>query len=84
MLVTHDSRHTYFSNVNIKMLLNCPQYPLGSFHEECFEEEVPCKLMTKFKEDLKSLSGLIKKRNAKLELPYTFLDPDYVDNSVAI
>ncbi|XP_031428753.2 hydroperoxide isomerase ALOXE3-like [Clupea harengus] len=59
-------------------------YPLGSFHEECFEEEVPCKLMTKFKEDLKSLSGLIKKRNAKLELPYTFLDPDYVDNSVAI
>ena len=40
--------------------------------------------MTKFKEDLKSLSGLIKKRNAKLELPYTFLDPDYVDNSVAI
>ena len=66
------------------MLLNCPQYPLGSFHEEWFEEEVPCKLMKKFKEDLKSLSDLIKKRNAKLELPYTFLDPENVDNSVAI
>ena len=64
--------------------MDCPQYALGYFPEEWFDEEVPCKLMKKFQEDLKSLSDLIKKRNAKLELPYTFLDPDYVDNSVAI
>ncbi|XP_031417819.1 hydroperoxide isomerase ALOXE3-like [Clupea harengus] len=64
--------------------ISSDHYPLGYFPEEWFEEEVPCKLIKKFQVDLKSLSDLIKKRNATLELPYTYLDPENVDNSVAI
>ncbi|XP_062389754.1 polyunsaturated fatty acid lipoxygenase ALOX15B-like [Sardina pilchardus] len=35
-------------------------------------------------EDLEKLSAHIEKRNAKLELPYIFLNPKNVDNSIAI
>lgn len=63
---------------------NYPQYPLGYFPEELFEEEVPLQFIKVFQEDLKDLSDLIDKRNARIELPYTFLNPRNVDNSVAL
>lgn len=64
--------------------LNYPQYPLGCFPEEWFEEEVPCQFIKDFQKDIEDLSHLIDKRNARLELPYTFLNPKNVDNSVAL
>ncbi|XP_051717027.1 hydroperoxide isomerase ALOXE3-like [Ctenopharyngodon idella] len=60
------------------------RYPLGHFPETLFDEDVPCKLMEDFQKDLKKLSELIEERNKKLELPYTYLNPKNVDNSVAI
>ncbi|XP_067255888.1 hydroperoxide isomerase ALOXE3-like isoform X2 [Chanodichthys erythropterus] len=59
-------------------------YPLGYFPENLYDEEVPCKLIEEFQKDLKELSDLIEERNKKLALPYIYLNPKTVDNSVAI
>ncbi|XP_042559402.1 polyunsaturated fatty acid lipoxygenase ALOX15B-like [Clupea harengus] len=59
-------------------------YPLGVFPEELYDEEVPCTLIEEFRKDLRELTDDIEERNKKLELPYTYLDPKNVDNSVAI
>ncbi|XP_067223192.1 hydroperoxide isomerase ALOXE3-like [Chanodichthys erythropterus] len=59
-------------------------YPLGHFPENLYDEDVPCKLIEEFQKDLRELSDLIEERNKKLELPYTYLNPKNVDNSVAI
>ncbi|XP_060756104.1 polyunsaturated fatty acid lipoxygenase ALOX15B-like [Neoarius graeffei] len=59
-------------------------YPLGYFPEDLFDEEVPCKRIKEFKEALEKLSSSIKERNKSLKLPYTYLNPENVDNSVAI
>ncbi|XP_056088518.1 hydroperoxide isomerase ALOXE3-like isoform X1 [Rhinichthys klamathensis goyatoka] len=59
-------------------------YPLGHFPENLYDEEVPRKLIEDFQKDLRELSDLIEERNKKLELPYTYLSPKNVDNSVAI
>ncbi|ROI15211.1 Hydroperoxide isomerase ALOXE3 [Anabarilius grahami] len=59
-------------------------FPLGYFPENLYDEEVPCKLIEAFQKDLRELSDLIEERNKKLELPYIYLNPKNVDNSVAI
>ncbi|XP_051743109.1 LOW QUALITY PROTEIN: hydroperoxide isomerase ALOXE3-like [Ctenopharyngodon idella] len=59
-------------------------YPLGQFPENLYDEDVPCKLIEEFQKDLRELSDLIEERNKNLELPYTYLNPKNVDNSVAI
>ncbi|XP_039529072.1 hydroperoxide isomerase ALOXE3-like [Pimephales promelas] len=59
-------------------------YPLGHFPENLYDEEVPRKLIEDFQKDLGKLSDVIEERNKKLELPYTYLNPKNVDNSVAI
>ncbi|XP_063064320.1 hydroperoxide isomerase ALOXE3-like [Engraulis encrasicolus] len=60
------------------------RYPLGYFPENLFHEDVPLKVIADFQNDLKELSKVIKKRNKTLVLPYTYLEPKNVDNSVAI
>ncbi|XP_076140863.1 polyunsaturated fatty acid lipoxygenase ALOX15B-like [Alosa pseudoharengus] len=60
------------------------QHILGSFPEDLFDEEVPCKIIADFQKDLRELSDLIEERNKKLEFPYTYLSPRNVENSVAI
>ncbi|XP_063074138.1 hydroperoxide isomerase ALOXE3-like [Engraulis encrasicolus] len=59
-------------------------YPLGKFPEDLYDERVPVKITDNFQKDLKELSSSIQKRNKKLVLPYTYLDPKKIDNSVAI
>ncbi|XP_031417820.1 arachidonate 12-lipoxygenase, 12R-type-like [Clupea harengus] len=59
-------------------------YPLGYFPEQLYDEKVPCKLIEDFQKDLEKLTVDIEERNKKLELPYTYLDPKNVDNSVAL
>ncbi|XP_035992931.1 polyunsaturated fatty acid lipoxygenase ALOX15B-like [Fundulus heteroclitus] len=56
----------------------------GKYPEEHFTEKEPLKLIEKFQEDLTKLSEDIKDRNKKLPIPYTYLDPEKVENSVAI
>uniref|UniRef100_A0A8C9V277 Hydroperoxide isomerase ALOXE3-like n=1 Tax=Scleropages formosus TaxID=113540 RepID=A0A8C9V277_SCLFO len=57
---------------------------LGVYPEEYFTESVPCKLIKKMQRKLKGLSEEIKERNAELKLPYPYLCPEEVENSVAI
>uniref|UniRef100_A0A3Q1K9K0 Lipoxygenase domain-containing protein n=1 Tax=Anabas testudineus TaxID=64144 RepID=A0A3Q1K9K0_ANATE len=61
---------------------------LGLYREEYFTEETPCKLIKVFQGELKKLSEDINKRNKSLEneskIPYTYMDPAVMENSVAI
>ncbi|XP_035992942.1 polyunsaturated fatty acid lipoxygenase ALOX15B [Fundulus heteroclitus] len=57
---------------------------LGDYPEEHFTEEKPCKLIKKFQDDLTKLSEKIKERNKNLHVPYEYLDPEKVQNSVTI
>ncbi|XP_075947441.1 polyunsaturated fatty acid lipoxygenase ALOX15B-like [Anarhichas minor] len=57
---------------------------LGQYPEELFSEKMPCKLMEDFQKDLHELSEAITDRNEDLKVPYTYLDPKVVENSVAL
>ncbi|KAM4603991.1 polyunsaturated fatty acid lipoxygenase ALOX15B-like isoform 2-T2 [Polymixia lowei] len=58
--------------------------PLGEYPEEHFSEEVPHKVIKDFQGELEILSATINVRNKSLDIPYTYLDPMLVENSVAI
>ncbi|XP_071766221.1 polyunsaturated fatty acid lipoxygenase ALOX15B-like isoform X2 [Centroberyx gerrardi] len=57
---------------------------LGQYPEEHFSEEIPRKLIKDFQGELEVLSASIKVRNKSLDVPYTYMDPTEVENSVAI
>uniref|UniRef100_A0A3Q0T218 Lipoxygenase domain-containing protein n=1 Tax=Amphilophus citrinellus TaxID=61819 RepID=A0A3Q0T218_AMPCI len=57
---------------------------LGHYPEDHFTEKFPRLRIIDFQEELKKLSADIKARNKSLELPYTYLDPKVVENSVSI
>ncbi|CAJ1052383.1 hydroperoxide isomerase ALOXE3-like [Xyrichtys novacula] len=57
---------------------------LGQYPEEHFCEDVPCKLISEFQGELEILSTVINTRNKSLEVPYTYMDPTVLENSVAI
>ncbi|XP_037620708.1 polyunsaturated fatty acid lipoxygenase ALOX15B-like [Sebastes umbrosus] len=57
---------------------------LGQYPEDHFSEEIPRKLIKDFQGELEVLSVAIKVRNKSLEVPYTYMDPMEVENSVAI
>ncbi|KAM3861090.1 arachidonate 12-lipoxygenase, 12R-type-like [Diretmus argenteus] len=58
--------------------------PLGSFPIERFDEETPKKLMREFKEKLDVLSASITQRNSEIPVPYNYLNPIQMENSIAI
>ncbi|XP_061685575.1 arachidonate 12-lipoxygenase, 12R-type-like [Syngnathoides biaculeatus] len=58
--------------------------PLGHYPEAHFTEATPRQLQRDFKAKLDMLSNAINNRNRCLEIPYTYLDPKKVENSVAI
>uniref|UniRef100_A0A3Q1INM4 Uncharacterized protein n=1 Tax=Anabas testudineus TaxID=64144 RepID=A0A3Q1INM4_ANATE len=60
------------------------QITLGQYPEEHFTEETPRKLIKVFQGKLLQLSANIKVRNESLEIPYTYMDPAVMENSVAI
>ncbi|XP_014330041.2 hydroperoxide isomerase ALOXE3-like [Xiphophorus maculatus] len=57
---------------------------LGNYPEKRFIEDVPLNNIKVFKEQLQELSLQIEARNKQLELPYTYLDPKVVENSVSV
>ncbi|KAL6096376.1 alox12b [Pungitius sinensis] len=57
--------------------------PLGGSAEQHFTESVPVEMAARFSNDLKRLSGDIRARNVDLTLPYGYLDPVSVEDSVA-
>lgn len=58
--------------------------PLGSYPDERFHEAAPKQMIKEFQAELSYLSEVIKLRNSKLEVPYTYLDPAEIENSVTI
>ncbi|KAI4888184.1 hypothetical protein NFI96_030476, partial [Prochilodus magdalenae] len=57
---------------------------LGEFKEELFGDEAACQCISEFKKDLRVLDEEIDIRTGDLELPYCYLKPATVENSVAL
>ncbi|KAM8725492.1 polyunsaturated fatty acid lipoxygenase ALOX15B-like isoform 1-T1 [Acanthopagrus schlegelii] len=57
--------------------------PLGSYPEQRFDEPAALQMIKDFQAELSSLSADISKRNSALELPYNYLNPEQIENSVA-
>lgn len=57
---------------------------LGQHKEEYFSGPEPKAVLKKFREELAALDKEIEVRNAKLDMPYEYLRPSRVENSVAI
>ncbi|XP_050186611.1 arachidonate 12-lipoxygenase, 12R-type-like isoform X4 [Myiozetetes cayanensis] len=58
--------------------------PLGHYPERHFTEGPPRRLIRRFRRRLRRISREIRARNAALERPYPYLDPQTIENSVAI
>ncbi|KAK7933631.1 hypothetical protein WMY93_004527 [Mugilogobius chulae] len=54
----------------------------GKHHYELFTEDVCCKLIKDFQKELSDLDEAIDARNKNLKLPYTYLLPKSMENSV--
>ncbi|XP_069339435.1 polyunsaturated fatty acid lipoxygenase ALOX15B isoform X3 [Eulemur rufifrons] len=58
--------------------------PLGTYPDEHFTEEAPRRSIATFQSRLAQISRGIQERNQGLALPYTYLDPPLIENSVSI
>lgn len=58
--------------------------PLGQYTEEHFTEGRAQELIDKFRAELKEIEGHIMSQNEGLELPYLFLLPSRIENSITI
>ncbi|XP_055080638.1 polyunsaturated fatty acid lipoxygenase ALOX15B-like [Periophthalmus magnuspinnatus] len=57
---------------------------LGKYPQELFTEDVCCKLTKDFEKELKDLDEAIDRRNKNLKLPYTYMEPKTMENSVSL
>lgn len=58
--------------------------PLGQHSEEYFQNPKAKAVLEKFREELVVLEKEIEIRNKSLDLPYEYLRPRLVENSVAV
>uniref|UniRef100_A0A3Q2NMZ8 Arachidonate epidermal lipoxygenase 3 n=1 Tax=Fundulus heteroclitus TaxID=8078 RepID=A0A3Q2NMZ8_FUNHE len=58
--------------------------PLGTYPEEHFDEPALKQMIKEFQAELNYLSEEIALRNSQLEVPYPYLDPALIENSVTI
>ena len=65
-------------------ILSLLQVLLGTYPDERFDEPAPKQMIKDFQADLSCLSEAITKRNSELEVPYTYLNPDQIENSITI
>lgn len=69
------------------MIIECVsnhQVKLGQYKAGYFTEEVPRKHIKRFQRELEELSANIKLRNEPLNIPYPYMDPELMENSVTI
>ncbi|KAG8011323.1 Arachidonate 12-lipoxygenase [Nibea albiflora] len=62
--------------------VNNPQVPLGIYPQQRFDEPAVLQMIKDFQAELSSLSVAITKRNSELELPYYYLNPKEIENSI--
>nr|XP_033481043.1 arachidonate 15-lipoxygenase B-like isoform X2 [Epinephelus lanceolatus] len=87
MLHTLPDMGTTANGMAVMWLLSKPSSDfvgLGKSLEDHHSEEIPSRHVTAFQGELQALSARIKIRNKSLEVPYTYMDPAVIENSVAI
>ncbi|XP_037620013.1 polyunsaturated fatty acid lipoxygenase ALOX15B-like [Sebastes umbrosus] len=87
MLQTLPDQGTTANGMAVIWLLSqpsCDSVFLGQYDDDHFKGEIRCHLLKAFQGELQVLSAQIKIRNKNLEVPYTYLDPDVVENSVSL
>uniref|UniRef100_A0ABM5EJA5 Hydroperoxide isomerase ALOXE3-like n=1 Tax=Pogona vitticeps TaxID=103695 RepID=A0ABM5EJA5_9SAUR len=78
------------STCTLLVVLSVVSYPLheqgrlGHYPDEHFTEEEPKRHIAAFQERLAVISKTIEERNKKLALPYSYLNPVLVENSIAV
>lgn len=60
------------------------QVPLCHYKEAIFRDSAHRRLVEEVQAQLKAISEDITERNSQLELPYPYLSPALIENSVAI
>ncbi|XP_066445143.1 polyunsaturated fatty acid lipoxygenase ALOX15B-like [Eleutherodactylus coqui] len=60
------------------------QRRLGCYPDEHFTEETPQIFILEFQEKLSEISKIINERNQTRSLPYPYLDPKVIENSISI
>ena len=66
------------------MLLCYVQIFLGNYPSKRFTEEGAQKHIAAFEENLRTIEDDIKKRNEKLDVPYIYMMPTKIPNSITI
>ncbi|XP_051532848.1 hydroperoxide isomerase ALOXE3 [Myxocyprinus asiaticus] len=87
MLDTLPDINTSAYIVSVFWLLGKPSadlVPLGQYPMDYFCQTAPQKIIRDYQAELAFLSESIKDRNAGLQVPYTYLCPDWISNSVSI
>ncbi|KAM3601904.1 uncharacterized protein V6R79_020922 [Siganus canaliculatus] len=92
--VTEDDLVTFLPDVNstchvltVLTVLSQPApnfVPLCHYREAIFQDGAHCRLVKEVQAELKAISDDIAERNSHLELPYPYLSPNRIENSVAI
>ena len=57
---------------------------LGNYPAKRFTEELPQGLISRFQTQLHNITGDIEKRNKQLDVPYTYMLPNKIPNSITI
>ncbi|XP_040196523.1 hydroperoxide isomerase ALOXE3-like isoform X1 [Rana temporaria] len=57
---------------------------LGNYPNKYFTEKTPQQSIKEFQDKLTEISKHIKERNKTMDLPYAYLDPSVIENSVSI
>nr|XP_024655757.1 hydroperoxide isomerase ALOXE3 [Maylandia zebra] len=92
--VTEDDIMSFLPDVNttcrVLMALNglsqpaIDFVPLCHYKEAIFREDAHRRLLEEVQAQLRDISDAIAERNSQLELPYPYLSPERIENSVAI
>lgn len=65
-------------------MFSTSQVALGQHEEKYFSGPEPQAVLRQFREELAAMDKEIEVRNAVLDLPYEYLRPSMVENSVTI